>query len=55
LKENGFYSGPVDGIMSERTVDAFAINTQSSKVNHFSQRMQIEAQANACVPRFILG
>jgi peptidoglycan hydrolase-like protein with peptidoglycan-binding domain len=33
LKENGFYSGPIDGIMSELTVDALRSFQQSRHLN----------------------
>jgi putative peptidoglycan binding protein len=33
LKEDGFYSGPLDGIMSERTVDALRSFQQSKHLN----------------------
>ena len=33
LKENGFYSGPLDGTMSEWTVDALRAFQQSRRLN----------------------
>ena len=33
LKENGFYSGPLDGTMSEWTVDALRSFQQSRRLN----------------------